>query len=43
MFVIATSQILKRFTVLSDLTKGSLIGIGLLILSVAFGNFKSAQ
>jgi len=45
MFVISTSQIVNRFVVLPDLAKGLLIGIGigLLILSVMFGNFKTAK
>ncbi len=45
MFVIATSQIISRFADLSDLAIGLFngIGIGLLILSVTFGNFKTVQ
>lgn len=45
MFVITTSQIISRFLELPDLTKGLFtgIGIGLLILSVTFGNFKTVQ
>lgn len=45
MFVIATSQVITHFVELPDLAKGSFvgIGIGLLILSVTFGNFKTAQ
>jgi hypothetical protein len=44
MFVIATSQIITRFVELPDLSKGLFVGvgIGLLILSVTFGNFKTA-
>ncbi|MFK7114921.1 hypothetical protein V3468_10800 [Flavobacterium oreochromis] len=44
-FVIATSQILNRFIELTDFTKGALIGIGVgfLLLSVTFGNLKSAK
>lgn len=45
MFVIATSQIMNRFMELSDLAKGIFIGIGigLLILSAKFGNFKTVK
>ncbi|WP_131726179.1 hypothetical protein [Chryseobacterium sp. Leaf405] len=45
MFVIATSQIISHFVKLPDLAKGSFIGIGigLLILSVIFGNFKTSK
>ncbi|MCX2679955.1 hypothetical protein OOZ15_08410 [Galbibacter sp. EGI 63066] len=45
MFVIATSQILSQFIELTDLAKGSFmgIGIGLLLTSMVFGNFKTAQ
>jgi len=44
MFVIATSQIFSQFMELTDLMKGSFIGIGigLLITSMVFGNFKTA-
>lgn len=45
MFVIAISQVITHFVELPDLAKGSFvgIGIGLLILSVTFRNFKTAQ
>ncbi len=45
MFIIATSQIITRFVVLTDLTRGALLGIGfgLLLLSIIFGNFKTAR
>lgn len=45
MFVIATSQIITHFVSVPDFMKGTFlgIGIGLLILSVTFGNFKTAQ
>ena len=44
MFVIATSQIFSHFIELSDLMKGAStgIGIGLLLTSLIFGNFKTA-
>ncbi|WP_405576893.1 hypothetical protein [Winogradskyella sp. Asnod2-B02-A] len=44
MFVIATSQIFSHFIELSDLMKGAFtgIGIGLLLTSLIFGNFKTA-
>jgi hypothetical protein len=43
LFVIAITQIISRYVGLSDLLKGSLVGIGfgLLILSVIFGKFKT--
>lgn len=45
MFVVAISQITSRFYEISDVTKGLFfgIGIGLLILAVTFGNFKTVQ
>lgn len=45
MFVIATSQIITHFFELPDLAKGSFfgIGLGLSILSLTLGNFKTAQ
>jgi hypothetical protein len=45
MFVITTAQIINHFVELPDLIKGSFIGIGigLLILSITFGNFKTAH
>lgn len=45
MFVIAASQIFSQFIELTDLAKGSFmgIGIGLLLTSMIFGNFKTAQ
>ncbi len=45
MFVMTTSQIIWHFFELPDLTKGLFtgVGIGLLILSVTFGNFKTVQ
>ena len=43
LFVIAITQIISRYVGLSDLLKGSLVGIGfgLLILSLTFGKFKT--
>ncbi len=45
MLVIATSQISSQFIELNDLAKGLFmgIGIGLLLTSMIFGNFKTAQ
>ncbi|GJM33639.1 MAG: hypothetical protein DHS20C18_26400 [Saprospiraceae bacterium] len=45
LFVIASSQILSHLMELPDLVNGSLfgIGIGLLLTSLIFGNFKTAQ
>ncbi|MCL5129568.1 MULTISPECIES: hypothetical protein [unclassified Algibacter] len=45
MFVIATSQIFSQFMELTDFVKGSFmgIGIGLLLTSLIFGNFKTVQ
>ncbi|MBD0777622.1 hypothetical protein HPE56_07445 [Maribacter sp. ANRC-HE7] len=45
LFIIATSQIISQYVALDDLAKGSLvgIGIGLLLTSLIFGNFRSAQ
>jgi len=45
MLIIASSQIFFQFLELNDLTKGSFmgIGIGLLLTSMIFGNFKTAQ
>ncbi|MDO7138225.1 hypothetical protein [Algibacter lectus] len=42
MLVISTSQIFSQFMELTDLMKGSLmgLGIGLLLTSMVFGNFK---
>ncbi len=45
MFVIAASQVFSHYLELADLTRGSLVGvgIGLLLTSIIFGNFKTAQ
>lgn len=45
MLVIATSQIMSQFFELPDFTKGSFIGIGigLLLTSLIFGNFKTIR
>ncbi|WP_162628032.1 hypothetical protein [Arcticibacterium luteifluviistationis] len=45
LFVIASSQIFSHFIELTDFTKGSFIGIGigLLLTSIVFGNFKTVQ
>ena len=45
MFAIAASQIIFHFVELADLAKGSFVGvgIGLLILSITLGNFKTVQ
>jgi len=45
MFVIAASQIVAQYFEVSDLVKGSIVGmgIGLLLTSVFFGSFKSAN
>ncbi|GAL63169.1 hypothetical protein JCM19300_1191 [Algibacter lectus] len=42
MLVISTSQIFSQFMELTDLMKGSFmgLGIGLLLTSMVFGNFK---
>ena len=42
MLVISTSQIFSQFMELTDLMKGSSmgLGIGLLLTSMVFGNFK---
>lgn len=44
LFVIASSQLLSQFTEITDMTRGSLMGfgIGLLLTSLMFGNFKTA-
>ena len=45
MLVIATSQIVSQFFEIPDFTKGSFIGIGigLLLTSLIFGNFKTIR
>ena len=45
MFVIAVSQIFSHFVEFPDLTKGLFfgIGIGMLLLAIIIGNFKTAQ
>ena len=45
MLVIATSQIVSQFFELPDFAKGSFIGIGigLLLTSLIFGNFKTVR
>ncbi|MBJ2175867.1 hypothetical protein JBL43_16555 [Aureibaculum sp. A20] len=45
LLVIATAQIAAQYVTLSDLAKGSFIGIGigLLLTALLFGNFKTAQ
>ncbi|GGD96571.1 hypothetical protein [Maribacter cobaltidurans] len=45
MFIIAMSQIASRFITLNDFTKGSFIGvgIGLLLITLVFGDFKSVR
>ncbi|WP_299715128.1 hypothetical protein [uncultured Tenacibaculum sp.] len=45
MFVIATQQVLSQYFQLTDFTKGSFtgVGIGLLLTSLFFGNFKTAH
>lgn len=45
MIVISTSQIVSQFFELTDFAKGSFIGIGigLLITSLIFGNFKTVR
>ena len=45
MFVIAISQIFSQFIELSDFAKGSFmgVGLGLLLTSLIFGNFKAVQ
>jgi hypothetical protein len=45
MFVIATAQIFSHYFELPDFAKGSFIGIGigLLLTSLIFGNFKTAR
>ncbi|MFW2377845.1 MAG: hypothetical protein ACN4ES_14915 [Cellulophaga baltica] len=44
MFIVAASNIGSQFLVLTDITKGLSIGIGigLLLTALTFGNFKSA-
>ncbi|WP_299838526.1 hypothetical protein [uncultured Tenacibaculum sp.] len=43
MFVIANQHVLSQYFELPDFTKGSItgIGIGLLLTSLIFGNFKT--
>ncbi|MFS4466771.1 hypothetical protein [Maribacter sp. 2210JD10-5] len=45
MFVIAASRVFSQYYEVSDLAKGSFvgIGIGLLFMSLIFGNFKTAD
>jgi len=45
MFVIAIFQIFSQFIELSDFAKGSFtgVGLGLLLTSLIFGNFKAVQ
>ena len=45
MFIIATSQVFSHYFELPDLVNGSLIGIGigLLLTSLIFGNFKTVR
>jgi hypothetical protein len=45
MFVIATSQIFSQLMELTDLMKGAFmgVGIGLLLTSMIFGDFKTAE
>ena len=45
MFIIAVSQIFSHFVELPDLTKGLFfgIGIGMLLLAIIFGKYRSAQ
>ncbi|MFT5754104.1 MAG: hypothetical protein ACI924_001331 [Flavobacterium sp.] len=44
-FIIATSQVFSHYIELPDLANGSLIGIGigLLLTSLIFGNFKTVR
>ncbi|WP_271769787.1 hypothetical protein [Aquimarina algiphila] len=44
MFAIASTQIISQYIGISDLTRGSLtgIGIGMLLIGLIFGNFRSA-
>jgi len=45
MFIIAVSQIFSHFVELPDLTKGLFfgIGIGMLLLVIIFGKYRTAQ
>jgi hypothetical protein len=45
LFVIAISQLLTHYVEVSDVTNGSLIGIGfgLLLTALIFGSFKKAH
>lgn len=45
MFIIAASQVFLHFLELADFAKGSFLGIGfgLLILALAFRNYKTIQ
>ncbi len=45
LFVIAFSQIVSHFNSITDLTKGLFMGIGfgLMLTSIFFGKFKTAQ
>ena len=45
LFVITSSQVFSHYMELNDLTKGSFIGIGigLLLTSLIFGNFKTVS
>lgn len=44
-FIIAVSQIFSHFVELPDLTKGLFfgIGIGMLLLAIIFGKYRTAQ
>ncbi|QRM90367.1 hypothetical protein FG167_14345 [Lacinutrix sp. WUR7] len=45
MFVIAASQVFSHYFALPDFAKGSFvgIGIGLLIIALIYGNFRTAK
>nr|WP_309755717.1 hypothetical protein [Flavobacterium sp.] len=45
MFIIAVSQIFSHFVELPDFTKGLFfgIGIGMLLLAIIFGKYRTAQ
>jgi len=45
LFVLAIAQILSHYIALPDLVKGLLmgVGIGIVLISLKFGNFKAAQ
>ena len=41
--IIVVSQIFSHFVKLPDLTKGIFFGIGMLLLAIVFGKYRTAQ